>query len=49
VATPKVAELLQRGYFIHDRLLRPALVRVAVPAPSGAAAAVRGTGDGAEG
>jgi hypothetical protein len=27
-----VAEELQRGYMIHDRLLRPAMVKVAVPA-----------------
>jgi molecular chaperone GrpE len=28
---PRVAEELQRGYRLHDRLLRPALVRVLVP------------------
>ncbi len=28
---PKVADQLQRGYLLHERLLRPALVRVAVP------------------
>lgn len=31
VREPRVAEELQRGYRIHDRLLRPALVRVVVP------------------
>ncbi|HRC85140.1 MAG TPA: nucleotide exchange factor GrpE [Thermoanaerobaculia bacterium] len=39
VRSPKVAEQLQRGYWIHDRLLRPALVRVAVPVPATVAAA----------
>jgi molecular chaperone GrpE len=29
---PVVAETLVRGYMLHDRLLRPAMVRVAVPA-----------------
>jgi molecular chaperone GrpE len=29
---PTVIEELQRGYTIHERLLRPAMVRVAVPA-----------------
>jgi molecular chaperone GrpE (heat shock protein) len=27
-----VVEELRRGYFLHDRLLRPSMVRVAVPA-----------------
>ena len=31
VSAPTVAEELQRGYVLHDRLLRPALVRVAMP------------------
>jgi molecular chaperone GrpE len=31
VEEPKVAEELQRGYRLHDRLLRPALVKVLVP------------------
>lgn len=31
VSEPRVAEELQRGYRLHDRLLRPALVRVVVP------------------
>jgi len=32
VERPTVAEVLQRGYRLHDRLLRPAMVKVAVPA-----------------
>lgn len=32
VAAPTVVAELQRGYWLHDRLLRPAMVRVAVPA-----------------
>jgi molecular chaperone GrpE len=31
-AVPTVVEELRRGYFLHDRLLRPSMVRVAVPA-----------------
>ncbi len=31
VTTPTVIAALQRGYRLHDRLLRPAMVRVAVP------------------
>jgi molecular chaperone GrpE len=31
VATPTVAETLVPGYMLHDRLLRPAMVKVAVP------------------
>lgn len=34
VAAPTVVAELQRGYWLHDRLLRPAMVRVAVPAES---------------
>jgi molecular chaperone GrpE (heat shock protein) len=26
-----VVDELRRGYFLHDRLLRPAMVRVALP------------------
>ncbi|HEX9160445.1 MAG TPA: nucleotide exchange factor GrpE [Thermoanaerobaculia bacterium] len=33
VPTQTVTAVLQRGYFLHDRLLRPALVRVAVGGP----------------
>ena len=31
VAVPTVTETLVRGYMLHDRLLRPAMVKVAVP------------------
>lgn len=31
VEEPKVAQVLQKGYFLGDRLLRPALVKVLVP------------------
>jgi len=31
VEEPEVAEVLQRGYWIQDRLLRPAMVKVLVP------------------
>ncbi len=31
VAAPTVVGELQKGYWLHDRLLRPAMVRVAVP------------------
>jgi molecular chaperone GrpE (heat shock protein) len=30
-----VTEVLQKGYFLHDRLLRPAMVKVAVGGPEG--------------
>ena len=32
VKTPTVSAELRRGYKLHDRLLRPAMVKVAVPA-----------------
>jgi molecular chaperone GrpE len=35
IAAPTVVEELQRGYQLHDRLLRPAMVKVAVPAEGG--------------
>lgn len=38
VSEPVVAEELQRGYTIDGRLLRPAMVRVAVPAETDSAA-----------
>jgi len=31
VQEPEVAEELQRGYFLHNRLLRPAMVKVLIP------------------
>ena len=37
VGEPTVIEELRRGYQMHDRLLRPAMVRVAVPVEDGAA------------
>jgi molecular chaperone GrpE len=53
VAAPTVTEELQRGYFLHDRLLRPAMVKVAVPAEKvtgggagGAGGATGGNGSG---
>lgn len=33
VPSQTVVQILQRGYFLHDRLLRPALVKVAVGGP----------------
>lgn len=45
VDAPTVAEELQRGYMMHDRLLRPALVKVAIPV-SVAATRQGGAGDG---
>jgi molecular chaperone GrpE len=35
VKTPTVAAELRRGYTLHDRLLRPAMVKVAVPREGG--------------
>lgn len=37
VQEPTVAAELRRGYRMHDRLLRPAMVKVAVPTEAGAA------------
>lgn len=39
VTTPTVIAALQRGYLLYDRLLRPAMVRVAMPIEKPAAAA----------
>lgn len=39
VTAPTVIAALQRGYLLYDRLLRPAMVRVAVPAEKPSAAA----------
>lgn len=33
VPSHTVSEILQKGYFLHDRLLRPAMVKVAVGGP----------------
>jgi molecular chaperone GrpE len=38
VQAPAVVEELRRGYHMHDRLLRPAMVKVAVPAEAMGAA-----------
>lgn len=47
VESPQVIEELQRGYKLHDRLLRPARVRVAMPADEGrAAGSSEGSDDG---
>ncbi|HEV2854717.1 MAG TPA: nucleotide exchange factor GrpE [Thermoanaerobaculia bacterium] len=37
VKSPTVVAELRRGYKMHDRLVRPAMVKVAVPAEAGAA------------
>jgi molecular chaperone GrpE len=42
VKAPTVVAELRRGYRIHDRLLRPAMVKVAVPPETAAAAAAGG-------
>jgi molecular chaperone GrpE len=42
VAVPTVAEELVRGYVLHDRLLRPAMVKVAVPSEKAAGAGPAG-------
>ena len=46
VSEPVVAEELQRGYTIDGRLLRPAMVRVAVPAEVVAPVETDGAADG---
>lgn len=33
VLEPTVSEVMRRGYRVHERLLRPAMVKVVVPAP----------------
>jgi molecular chaperone GrpE len=43
---PTVVEELQRGYLLHDRLLRPARVKVAVPAEGDRGAGEAGGGNG---
>lgn len=43
IETPEVVEELQRGYLLHERLLRPARVKVAVPPET--AAGDRGAGE----
>jgi molecular chaperone GrpE len=38
VPSHTVVEVMQKGYFLHDRLIRPAMVKVAVGGPEEAAA-----------
>jgi molecular chaperone GrpE len=45
VQAPTVTAELRRGYVMHDRLLRPAMVKVAVPA-EGSRPSGEGAGDG---
>jgi molecular chaperone GrpE len=49
VAAPTVVAELQRGYWLQDRLLRPAMVRVAVPAEHDVPAAPAGGPAGGRG
>ena len=53
VKAPTVTAELRRGYKMHDRLVRPAMVKVAVPAEAGAVPAAAsgssGSGSGEEG
>ncbi len=46
IGVPTVTKEMQRGYLLHDRLLRPAMVFVAMP---GAKPATGGIGDGGAG
>jgi molecular chaperone GrpE len=46
VKSPTVVAELRRGYRIHDRLLRPAMVKVAVPAETVAAPSAAGGEEG---
>ena len=48
VAPGAVAQVMQKGYLLHDRLLRPAMVGVA-KAPAGAPPSAGGSDDGARG
>lgn len=48
VSHPTVLEEYQRGYRMHDRLLRPSMVLVGVPAGREEAAEVEGSGEDAE-
>ena len=49
VKTATVAAELRKGYKLHDRLLRPAMVKVAVPTETAAAPAAPGGSTGEEG
>ncbi len=46
VSRPTVVEEFQRGYRMHDRLLRPAMVKVGVPAEKGPGAGDAGGAGG---
>jgi molecular chaperone GrpE len=48
VKSPTVVAELRRGYKMHDRLLRPAMVKVAVPAEAPRSAPGGGGGSGGE-
>jgi molecular chaperone GrpE len=48
VKAPTVVAELRRGYKMHDRLLRPAMVKVAVPKEGGASGGGASGGDGVE-
>jgi len=48
VEVPTVIGEMQKGFLLHDRLLRPSMVRVAVPAESVAAASETADGTGGE-
>ena len=45
VKAPTVVAELRRGYKMHDRLVRPAMVKVAVPAEAGSAPVPAGGGE----
>jgi molecular chaperone GrpE len=45
VKAPTVTAELRRGYKMHDRLVRPAMVKVAVPAEAGSAPVPAGGGE----
>lgn len=45
VTVPTVTAELQKGYLLHDRLLRPAMVQVAMPAAGAAPSAAEETAD----
>jgi hypothetical protein len=46
---PVVAEEFQKGYYLHERVLRPAKVRVQVPAETPSAAPPAGATGAAQG
>ncbi len=48
VKVPTVVAELQRGYWLNERLLRPAMVKVAVPLDDRGGASTAGTGEDSE-